>query len=504
MATGLGIFSAVNGALATFIAFRTGVETIYGDFHTIKHIERELTVKLATLESQIVLLKEWQDQWMIWHADQDSRLHRHLWGDGFDQICKSISAVDEYLKPLRAKLKKIPRSRVHGLVSTIRYTVLRRKVIAADLGDLETLITTLKTRADTAFDKKHPKQKSGLIGEAFQLVHLATETHMSSEKLYAECRNSSSETVLDLDLNFFHKESDFKGYGCDWKEQRKTPTARLWAISASTKVDKLYLTFLAAPKRPSDRFVRIHVTNDGSLDAHEYQRTLPRALESIYRRETTRNGFDTPGNNPDHRFVIQEASGSRQWDSDSLRTLLSRSRQDDGDAAPDLIHLTKLKAALELVDYGMLFLKTSWLSQLCSCALRRVRTDPRERIHVFRVTEFEHVTPSDENDNQATGCWCAQDFMQGKYVQRLGVLLVELALEKLVFDVVEVHNSTDLQLSFPPDPNTASLSERLKDAGVDEDYVKVVEYCLKCTWTRDRVRNDKGLLHQYYWHILRP
>ena len=342
---------------------------------------------------------------------------------------------------------------------------------------------------------------------------------MSSENLYAECGESSAETVLDLDSNFFHKEVGFKGFEKDWGKgdekywaiQRQTLKARSWAISASAEACRLHFTFLAAEKRPSDHFIRIHVVNDTSLDEREYQRTLPRALEPIYRRETEQKGFDTTEDKPDHRFVIREASGSRQWASESLRSLLSRSRQDDGDAAHGLIYLTKKfkyltkrKAALELVDYGMLFLKTNWLSQLCSCALRRVVTDPRERIHVFRVTEFEHVTPSDGNDNQATRCCCTQEFMQGKYVKRLGVLLVELALEKPVFDVVEVPNSTNLQLSFPPEANTPSLSERLKEAGVDEAYVKVVEYCLKCTWTRERVMDDERFLREYYWDILLP
>ena len=86
---------------------------------------------------------------MIWHADQDSRLHRHLWGDSFDQICDSISAVNGYLEPLDAKLKTISRSRMHRL----RYTILNKKVIAGDLGDLETLITALRTNADAAFGK---------------------------------------------------------------------------------------------------------------------------------------------------------------------------------------------------------------------------------------------------------------------------------------------------------------------------------------------------------------
>ena len=497
MATGFAIFGAIGGAIGTFVTVRNGVEIIYGDVHTLKKFRDELKLKRVTLECQYDFLINWRDKWMIWHEDQDSLLHHHLWGKDFDRIYSLVLAIDDLLKSLSEKLKETPRSRLRRWSSAIRYTFIRKKLIATDLGELETLITNLNTEADTAFDREHRDQSSGLISEAFQLVNLAKETHMSSEQLYRTCVRASKDNALELDLNFFHKESGFKGFGSDWGAERQKSTARLWAISASAKAGKLHFTCLAAENLPSDPLIRIHVMSDGSLDEHEYQRTLPRALGPIYRRETTQNGFDTKGNDPAYRFIIQESPDTRTWASDSLRRLLSRSQHDG------FRYLTKLKVALELVDCGLLFLQTSWLSQLCSCVLRRVEADPRERIHTLRITEFEHVTPSYENIN-APRCWCDQDPMQGKYVQRLGVLLVELALERLVFDVTEAANSTDLQLSFPPETHTLNLSERLKRAGADEAYVRVVEYCLKCTWTRDQVLKNESLLGEYYWNILQP
>ena len=507
MAEGFAIFGAISGAIGTLNNIRTGVETIYGDAHTLKHIREELRVKRATLECQYDLLIEWRDKWMIWHEDEYSRLHHYLWGDRFRQIYESLSAIDEYLKSLSAKLKETARSRVPRWFSNLRYTLVKKKVIAADLGDLEKLITTLKTEADTAFFREHPNQSSGheSIGEAFQLVHLAKETYVSSEELHTTCIKSNKEIVLYLDLNFFHKESSFEGFGSDWGAERQTSIARLWAISASVKAGKLHFTFLAAEKqkRPSDPLIRIHVMSDASLAEQEYQRSLPRALEQINLKNKTQEGFVTTGNGPAHRFVIQESSETRTWALESLRRLLSRSHQDDGNAAQGLIYLTKLKAALELVDCGLLLLQTNWLSQLCSCALRRELADPRKRIYTFRITGFEHVAPSDEKGH-APRCWCEQVPMQGKYVQRLGVLLVELALEKLVFHVAEAANSTDLQLFFPPEPHTLNLSERLQRAGVDEPYIRVVEYCLRCTWTRGQVLNNEIRLGEYYWGILQP
>ena len=505
MAEGVAIFGAISGAIGTLNNIRTGVETIYGDAHTLKHIRAELRVKRATLECQYDLLIEWRDKWMIWHEDEDSRLHHHLWGDRFRRIYKSLLAIDEYLEPLSAKLKETAGSRVPRWFSNLRYTLVKKEVIAADLGKLEKLITTLKTEANTAFYREHPNQSSGheSISEAFQLVNLAKKTYVSSEELHTTCKNSSEEIVLDLDLNFFQKESGFKGFGSDWTTERQKSTARLWAISASAKAGKLHFTFLAAEKRPADRLIRIHVINDSSLDEQEYQRTVPRALEPIYRRETTQKGFDTTGNDPAHRFVIRGSSETRTWALESLRKLLSRSHQYDENTAKGLTYLTKLKAALDLVDCGLLFLQTSWLSQLCSCALRRGEAEPRKRIHTLRVTEFEHVTPSDDKGH-APRCWCEQLPMPGKYIQQLGVLLVELAFERLVFHVAKAANSTDLQLFFPPEPHTLNLSERLHRAGVDEPYVRVVEYCLRCTWTRGQVLNNEIRLREYYWGILQP
>ena len=156
----------------------------------------------------------------------------------------------------------------------------------------------------------------------------------------------------------------------------------------------------------------------------------------------------------------------------------------DDNTPQNFIYLTKLKAVLELIDCGLFFLRTSLFSQLCSCALHRQGADLGERIHIFRVTEFEHVTPTCDNV-KATRRWCMQDPVQSMYVRRLGILLVELALETPVFDVTSA-NSTNLELSFLyrtllRRESWINTEARLKQAGVDEVYIKVVKYCLQCT-----------------------
>ena len=522
MAEGFAIFGAINGAIGACLALRNGIDTIYQDAHTLKRIRKECQAKLLNMYSLHIRLTDWRDKWMIWHEDEHSRLHQHLWGDRFIHIYHLLSPIQTYMESISRTLKAVPRSRIRRFGYGFLYTFVKKKALIADLGELERMITDLDTNADTAFDNKHLQQNGtrppGFINwicEAFQLVHLAKETHMSSESLYMECIESSDEVVLDLGLNFFHKESDFRGFGSDGGEETRRSKARLRAISASANERKVHFTFLAAEKRPADPLIRVYISNDTSLAQEEYQWSLPRAFEEVYSRRTTEKGFESRGE-LSRRFVIRDTNDTNKWAFQSLRRELSRSQSHDSATAPELIYLTKLKAALELIEGGLLFLLTSWFSELCSCTLSRHGANLYERIHTVRTTATEHVQPGREN-LQAKDCWCTGDPTQGMYIRRLGVLLVEFALEASVFDVGLATNSRNLQLAFPYEKsfrnwtagnghreNWADIEQRLQNAGVKGPYIQVAKSCLECQWTRDQVRGDENLLWVYYWKILHP
>ena len=530
MGEAFAIFGAINGAIGVSLTVRNGIETIYGDVHTFKHIRRELKVKRLTMQTLDITLVDWRDKWMIWDEEEHSSLHHYLWGDRFILIYNLLSSITAYLDSLNRKLEAAPRSRIRRFGSALSY-VFTKKVLVGDLGELERMVTSLKTQAETAFRTKHQNhiygvdgtRSSGLIhwiGEAFQLVGLAEQTYISSEDLYKACVESKEELVLDLGLNFFHKEPGFQEFGSDWGKEQQRSKARLRAIFASAKQSKLHFTFLAKEMRPSDHLIRVHIKNDSSLEQQEYQRSVPRAFESIFSREKTKSGFDIPREVRAHRFVICDTPDTGTWASACLRTELSRPQppnHHDRNMAQDSINLMKVKAALELVEGGLLFLRTSWFSRLCSCFLRRQGASLPERIHTFRITEVQHVKPRFE-DRIAANCWCSEeDRMRDMYIRRLGVLLVELALEMPVFDVGFAANSSGLELSFPRErvnfawpaqqerrEDWNETRDRLKKAGVEEAYVEVVKYCLDCTWTRDQVSERRGLLDDYYWKILHP
>ena len=519
MAEGFAVFGAITGVIGLCLTVRNGIETIYQDIHTFRNVRSDSQEKVQILDCQRHRLIDWQDQWMCWHEDGQSLLHHHLWGDRCRLIHDLLLSIRRYLEFLREVLAKTSRSRR----SKFSYTFVKKRLVVINLGHLESMITGLETQANSAYTREHNDTiSSGLInwiGEGFQLVSLAKQTHMSSEDLYTACRGSSAEVVLDLGLNFFHEDYDFQGVGPDWGAEKQRSRARLRAIFASAKESTLHFTFLGTEKRPSDPLIRTHIRNDTSLAEQEYQRSFPRAFRQIFSKEKGEIGFDTPGNDRAHRFVIRDASYNgtnpmQPWAFKNLRKVLSMPHQYDGNTPQNFIYLTKLKAVLELIDCGLLFIRTSWFSQLCSCALHRQGAELGERIHIFRVTEFEHVTPTCD-DIEATHCWCMQDPVQGMYIRRLGILLVELALETPVFDVTLAANSTDLELSFLSEPaflygrlsrreSWNNTKARLKQAGVDEAYIKVVKYCLECTWTRDRVLISEDLLREYYWKILQP
>ena len=519
MAEGFAIFGAINGAIGVSLALRNGVKTFYQDVHGIKRAKSEAQEKLQTLDIVHNRLVDWQDKWMAWNEDEHSRLHRHLWGSRDNGIHEMIIAIKGHLEPLAEKFE----SMLHSRRRRWSYVIFRKDTLSSDLGELETKITRLETEADSAFHQKHSSdasgtKSSGLIkwfGEAFQLVSLAKDTHNSSEDLYTACKESSPEAVLDMGLNFFYESQELKS-SPDYGTEKQRSKARLMAISASAKESKLHFTFLATDKRLPDPFIRIQIKLDTSLRENEYQHSLPRAFDKIICKESRKMGFTTPGNNSAHRFVIRDAPDGKKWEFESFREVLSRPHQYDVNTQQNFIYLAKLKVALELVDCGLLLLQTSWLSELCSCALRRHDADLRKGICTIRVTEVDHIIPRCE-DIQPNNCWCMQDPMRGMYVRRLGVLLVELALETPVFDVALATSSTDLELSFlddwPAQPQSARqwpretflrTVDRLKKAKIPKDYREVVKYCLQCTWTRERVLNNESFLREYYWEILQP
>lgn len=503
------IFAITLGIIGFFHTVRTGIQDIYDDVKSWKRIRMDLDMFKRDLMVQEEIVIMWRDQWMVWDEDED--FYQHLWGQrGSTLIQGMLGQIHAIFERIQSSLKPLITSRLK-FGAKLKYVLAKKKDIKSERAELIQQVTMLTNMALRKFSSCHGEPEGPLqqniqdIGNLHKLVRLAMETYEVSNSLHQACLNGASDLVIDVELDLFNT---------------GIAESRSKAISLSKNTNLLYFTFLAKGQmRSADPFIRIRVQNNPGLAIEQCQRSFPRAFEEIYKRKRTQSGFTTETDA--HRFCVQESTSAEQINgsSISLRTLLLDS-QKHGDMAANLQpNAIKTKMAFELVEFGLLLLRTAWLEGLCSCAIRyavhRRTPGPNREQYYLRIGNVQHLEPRQDR-TVAGNSWCspgATNSLLGLQLRDLGIILTEIALESPVLDIQHPATSgnngpAEIELVFmtgtPPQRHQESLTEtllRVRKATRDL-YVRAVEYCLRSSWTRDDVQEAQ--LKEYYWEVLIP
>lgn len=184
-------------------------------------------------------------------------------------------------------------------------------------------------------------------------------------------------------------------------------------------------------------------------------------------------------------FKVTQVEESVQ-DPEILRVLFSSSQPEDfvNSLHGDFSRRDRIKLAYELAESVLIFMKTTWYSQLCSCAVHRICIDEveEEYEYYFRINNTCHFEPG-TGEIRSTKQWCEEELVH-MHIYRLGVLLVEIALGKAVTEVACDHACNRLEIDLGED--TAAHPQdlpprkvaRLVERAAGEDFSMAVKYCL--------------------------
>lgn len=379
--------------------------------------------------------------------------------------------------------------------------------------ELDGITLRLPTTTRGFFRDVHPRMDTpGVreiqeIGNLHQLVRLSIKTRELSQAFHEAWNRDRRDMVLDLELDFF---------GTDLPKERSK------AISKFAAANKLYFQVFAKANEQSQTIIKTVVHQDITLQITDCRRTFSEALQDVFSRRAD-SAFDTPGDGP--RYRVKESLENTTFDSQCYRQFILGRASTVNDLRAEAGQLTaRIKLALDLVEAGLLFLKTSWFAGLCSCCVRLRQTGVSpSKAPLLRTGNVQHIRPHYATV-QPGRCWCdpsmpppisvgnnATTNMISEHVRLLGVLLTEIATGRPVFDVqrsvqpdgtvvvrLEVVSGTTPALHF--EDLEKSLA-RIRQATSDK-YSEAVGYCLKSTKTPDQV--EQSDIEDYYWEVLLP
>ena len=171
----------------------------------------------------------------------------------------------------------------------------------------------------------------------------------------------------------------------------------------------------------------------------------------------------------------------------------------------------RTRFAYELAECALLFLRTEWFSELCSCCIYRLENDDLKTVFTVRVNKLSHADHIDPQTGQSCNQtqWCEQE-LRRTHIRRLGVLLTEIAIGSPVFEVAfnglknDVEIDFDVGMSESGTIRAAHFKDILRRVGREssEDFMDAVGYCLKQgTTPRDVAQAD---LESFYDHVVEP
>ena len=497
----LSIFMATVGILGALNTARGSIQTIHDDVKSWKRAKRAIDDLSAKLNEQYELMEEWKENWMVW--EDDEVFWQYLWGSNWGSIRGTLNQISERSKELEQGLGPLTRSSTRTSTK-LKFVGYQKKYLQDCMEELHRITSELPATTRRFFRDVHRRKDTPdvreiqEIGNLHQLVRLSIKTRELSQAFHKACNSDRKDMVLDLELNFF---------GTDLPKERSK------AISKFAAMDKLDFQVLAKANEESEIVVKTVVQHDTTLEITDCKRTFSEALQEVIDRRTD-SAFDTPGDGP--RYRVKELLENTTFDTKCYRQHILAGALTDND---DLRLTARIKLALDLVEAGLLFLKTSWFAGLCSCC---VRLKQPSRATLLRTGMIQHIRPYYANI-QPERCWCdhprppspvvnnPETNMISEHICLLGVLLTEIATCSPVFDVQRSVQDDGIVLvrlkvlsgaaHAPHFEDLESSLERIRQA-TSNKYSEAVEYCLKSTKTPDQVEQID--IEDYYWKVLLP
>lgn len=505
----LPIVAFVLGSVSFLTTVRSGVTLILNDRDAFRRFGEDLVPLLCEVTSLSRRIERWRKFWKI-HDGVPRGLPRVYWGMQGEQrmlallartesTCQKIKVEFEtrYGKA-RYEAKTKPGSlseqellsseaneaRLHnhtrrwkrrfGIGGHTSNALLQGPLFRKHLDDLGNYVSRLEGDAIVEFiqewdcDENDARNYAAGVGTKFLLTRLATNSARTTEALL-ELLSPINNCRVDFQVD-------------NWHQVVAEYRAEALASRAGHGSFPYYFRFHKTAPAPDVLKLAIDAVTPRN------EQSLPSSFEHgvlawdhnpqnavMYMRPESRRAT----------FKVTQVEGNVQ-DPEILRVLFSSSQPEDfvNSLHSDFSRRDRIKLAYELAESVLIFMKTTWYSQLCSCAVHRICIDEveEEYEYYFRINNTCHFEPG-TGEIRSTKQWCEEELIH-MHIYRLGVLLVEIALGKAVAEVACDHATNLLEIDLgektaahPQDWPPRRVAQRVERAA-GEDFSMAVKYCL--------------------------
>ena len=511
--------------ISWYAMLRTGVQLIHNDIKDSKSYKRDVKDMVDDLGRQNRKLKQWERQWLVWEGTPES-LHLTFWGETEYATIKikleSMYALSrEGAKELRhfvhlTESKWQAMDAVKRRYWKMKFIVLKKKYVQELLDKMAKILKDLDDAARDGWQRDWAHKKSDVdfaqvhhTGIGHLIVPIAMQTPNYTETLWQSCHFAQEALTTELDLDIFGASL------VDFRDQTSETIAKAAAEKHATLT---ILTRGAALRMAEMTRVCIKQSTASTDDAvtalaEALSRVINGSEECHYRARSDLAFHVSKSKNPHYG----PGTGTRV----TFREIQSRNQPPRFINGVLLGSISKFRIAFELAQACLLFLRTTWFSQICSCGIRCGKpsdtSDELQYDFTLRLGEAEHQ-PVEWAGTEMRNCWglAQQNWdVLTKPLRRLAILLIEVTLGTTVLETRCDDNGAITAFVFcEGHPGNLKRKIHSLDKVMDDvrlaahksrDYRQAVRHCATAHFpqTPDDAQM-RILLARFYWAVLVP
>lgn len=451
---GATIAAFVMAVISWYGMLRTGIQFVYDDIKGRKSAEADVWDMLVDLKHQKQGLEDWKRQWRISKHTPDAVL-LEFWGADRHNV------IYEKLKRIKSDLEKVIKSlgRLAHMENgrwadagalkknyhILTFIWAKKKHVQSLLDRGPKNMIAIKEASDAGWQQQEQRLAREIahikpyhVQVARLLVQIAMQNPKDAEALRACCQAIRDDVTVFLDLDLF---DDFAAVTKD------QPVERIEQFFQAGHL-KLELLLREADRQRAE-FARVVIESASKGEAPE-----SRIVDAFRAMLGTQDSTHRFASNASTSFCLsryRRAGDPCSTLQQSFRDVLADQNLPTYDAETEQLsnhgtalgELSKARAAFELAQACLLFIRTTWIQELCRCSVRcgtRSRTTTTNQHHFgLELVEIRHQPPPWCNP-QDPGCdviedlgdsWCMQDhywYGLNKPLRHLGLLLLEFCL----------------------------------------------------------------------------
>jgi hypothetical protein len=542
---GAAIAAFVMTIISWYNMLRTGIQLVHDDLEARKSVEEDIRNMLVDLVYQETALNDWKRSWRISKQTPNVVLLQY-WG------AKRLHIINEKLKRMKADLGKA-RDKLGRLAEMeeghwsdigkakrkyykAMFILVKKKHVQDLIDRWPKNMTVIKEEADAGWlEQQQPRAREVAhstpyhIQVAHLLVQIAMQNRNDAEALRGCCEGVQDEVAVLLDLDVFDviaavtEDKDVERIA----QVFKAGHLKLELLLREADRQQAELTRVVVERAPNGAMPEGRVVDafTAILGTAECKRHFASNASTLFCLSKIRRTGD-----PCSR--LQK----------TFREVLSSQDPPRYDAAAGqfvdhelvLGELSNSRAAFELAQACLLFLRTTWIAELCRCGLRcgALPSSPTVKWYQFGLEMIgtRHQPPLWRNpydheryvEGTLNHSWCTTNYHWdglNKPLRHLGLLLVEFTLSTIVFP--QTNGSVDgaapvanihVLVRAEPGPwrweiiSIKTVSKLVKQFFNDDEHItKAVEHCLTGSFPSSPSDAEWEIhLRRFYFKVVKP